>query len=579
MITFEELGLSPELVEALAAEGIEIPTGLQEATLPVLRKGHSALVRGGPGAGSLVAWSAPLLDRLDPVPGGPVLVAMVPTDAMALALARSLARLGAATGHRVAALGGPFALPGHADVLLATPGALAMAIRNSEVVLGGTQAVVLVGAGALLSDEGGRNTVGGVLEALENPEIQRVVVSEPVTAEVRAFVDAELSRAVFLPTDAGKVGEVAEAPVQRGTLRLRAVEGDEDLALAQLAGELLEGDARHLLLFFRSEDRAADAGDLLTLHGFLAAEPGEASAPVWLATDGMTARRALEGVEAVGAVVAISVDAPPDADELDRRHGGGHSQGVILARAREAAHLRRIAQEAGYSLVPFPAPRSAAADPGAALVESLGAVIEGEDLEPYHLLLEKAAARWGAHEVAAALALLLRRKGRLDTTRGRLDAPHVEAAPGAPAASSGEEGAPVAFVRLFLSVGSRDGVGPGELLGAITGEAEIRGDQVGRIDIRDTFSRVEVDEGAAARVIKALNGTSIRGRSVRADYDRAPVRSPGGESRGPGGGSRRPGGDRPGGDRSGGGRPGGGGGRGPRTGGPGGGGGGPRRRD
>ncbi len=581
MANFDELGLTPELVEALASEGIESPTTLQEATIPVLRKGHAALVRGGPGSGALVAWSAPLLDRLEPAPGGPVLLALVPTAPMALGLARSLARLGAATGHRVASLEGPFALPGHADVLLTTPEALARAIRGSEVSLGGVGALVLVGASALLASDEGRAGVQGILEALENPEIQRVVVSEPVTAPVRAFVDAELSRAVFLPSDAGQVGEGEEAPVQRGALRVRSVEGEEDLALARLARELLEeGEVHHLLLFFRSEDRAADAGDLLTLHGFLAAEPGEPSAPVWLATDGTSARKLLEGVGAGTRVITVSVDPPADPDALDRRHGSATAPGVVLARPREVAHLRRIAQEAGYALSSLPSPAEGPAGAATAFAEALAQVIEEEDLVPYHLLLNEAVARWGATEVAAGLALLLRRKGRLGLATGQLGG-GAGLGTGAPAAPSpGEGGAPMALVKLFLSVGSRDGVGPGELLGAITGEAGIRGEQVGRIDIRDTFSRVEVDEAAAGRVIQALNGTSIRGRSVRADYDRATGRSTGGAPRGPGGGGRpggRPGSDSGRGPSRG---PGRGPDRGPRSGGSGGsGGGGSRRRD
>ena len=97
MTSFEELGLRPELVETLAAEGIEIPTALQEDAIPVLRKGHSALLRGGPGAGVLVAWGAPLLDRLEPAPGGPVALVLTATVEAAVESARSLARISPVT--------------------------------------------------------------------------------------------------------------------------------------------------------------------------------------------------------------------------------------------------------------------------------------------------------------------------------------------------------------------------------------------------------------------------------------------------------------------------------------------------
>jgi superfamily II DNA/RNA helicase len=56
MESFEELGLGPELTEALASEGIEIPTPFQAAAIPVIRRGHNLLGRAGPGAGTLAAY-------------------------------------------------------------------------------------------------------------------------------------------------------------------------------------------------------------------------------------------------------------------------------------------------------------------------------------------------------------------------------------------------------------------------------------------------------------------------------------------------------------------------------------------
>jgi ATP-dependent RNA helicase DeaD len=592
MMTFEELGVGAELVEALAAEGIEAPTSLQEEAVPVLRKGHSALVRGGPGAGVLAAWGVPLLDRLAPAVGGPVILVVVASEAVGIECARSLGRVGAAAGHRVAALGGPWALPGHADVVFGTASALLAAARGDSLTLSGVGALVVSGAGAVLDAEA--SEMAALLDVLpsqteEGEPVQRVLVADPVTPAVRAFAAEHLSREVHIPSDAAQAEEASEsAPVRRGTLRVRTLEGEEGMALAGLAGELLgEGEARHLLLFFRSEDRAADLGDLLTLHGFTAGEPGDATAPVWLATGGLDARKRMaaagtgdaeegageEGPAGTG-VVAVSVDVPPDADELDRRHGASGSPGVVLARGRELAHLRRIARAAGQELVPFPTPDAGPRNTAAAFADALAEVIEGEDLAPYHLLVEGAVERWGGVEVAAALALVARRKDRLPgDARGVAGRGAGAVAPGGPG-DAGGAAPPAAFVRLFLSVGSRDGIGPGELLGAITGESGIRGDQVGRIDVRDTFSRVEVDEPVAGTVIRALNGISIRGRSVRADYDRgvgagrdgggrgAPDRGgrPGGGR--PGGGGR-PTGGRPGGGRPGGGRPEGGGRKGP----------------
>jgi ATP-dependent RNA helicase DeaD len=61
-------------------------------------------------------------------------------------------------------------------------------------------------------------------------------------------------------------------------------------------------------------------------------------------------------------------------------------------------------------------------------------------------------------------------------------------------------------------VGRRDGIRPSDLVGAITGEAPIGGDRIGRIEIRDTFTSVEVAASVADKVIKSLATATIRGR-------------------------------------------------------------------
>ncbi|TVP55969.1 MAG: hypothetical protein EA351_09130 [Gemmatimonadales bacterium] len=531
MESFEDLGLKPELIESLIAEGIERPTHLQEEVIPTLRKGNSALIRGGPGAGVLVSYGTALLDRLDAGQGSPLAVVLVPERPEAVRKARALARAAITTGHRVAALSGSFALPGRADILFATPADLLAATRTAEVKLDGVVAWVLDGAAALLEDPHASAVLSDALEAVPTGEAQGIVIAEPITPEVREFTQSHLPRAVHIPSDAATPAEPEEAPVQRGTLRILASEQGAGQDLVALVDRVLgDGDAHHALLFFRGEDRAADAADLLALHGFLSGAPGEPDFPVWLAVDAMEARRAIDADSDENPVVAVSVGSPTDVDELDRRHGGSRAGGVVLAPARQIPHLRRLGSEAGYALEFLSPPTRASEDAARRMHDMVRRAVEEADLAPYHGLLQPAVREFGSPQVSAALAWLL---------RSRSSGPKTSA-PGTESETRPAPGAPVPFLRLFLSIGSRDGVGPGDLLGAITGEAGVKGDEVGRIDIRDTFSRVDVSERVAARVIEALNGITVKGRSVRADYDRSIGRDPGtgGKESGP----RAPGG-------------------------------------
>ncbi len=520
METFEDLGLSPELVEALAAEGIEIPTALQLHSLPLLRRGNAALLRGSAGAGVTVAWAAPILERVEPGMGTPSILVLAPTREAIRHLATSLARLAFATGHRVGAFGIPWALPTTAEVLVTTPADALSAIRGSEVKLDAVQALVIEGGSTLLADDS-LPVVEAVLEALPHDELQRVVVTDSVTPAVRAFVEARMRKAVYLPPEAG-ASEAATSPVQRGELRVFTGEGGKDDALVALVSQLLDDDVRHTLIFARSEDRAADLGDLLALHGFATGRPGDVTVPVWLGVDPLEARREMEEGDVDPAHVAVvSADIPGDVDSLDRRHRAGSAPGAVLIVPRELPHLMHLAGAGGYTLTHV-APDRGDDDPVTRFRDRVAAAVEEEDLAGSLLLLEPLLERFGSVRIAAALASLLRRSqaSASGDPKGDPSPDRISTAPPPPSS----------FVRLFLSVGSRDGVRPGDLVGAITGEAGVDGNRIGKIELRETFARVEVDEGVAQQVIRKLNGTSIRGRSVRVDYDR---------------GGRQEGGDRP----------------------------------
>jgi len=515
MDSFEDLGILPELVEMLAAEGIEHPTSLQRAAVPVIRRGNNVVLRAGPGAGTLVAWGSALLDRISPEGGGPAILVLTPTPEGAEMLAESLGRVGAASGHSVAALGSPWALAEHAHVLFGTPGDVLSAAHAGTVSLTGLAAVVL--------DQADQIDRLGSLEQVEQvlgfvpKESQRVVCALPLTASVEDFVERHVRRSTVLPPTEG-------APVSRGALRYRIVSEPKDEGVLATVAMLLEDDVRHVLVYCRTEDRAADLGDYLTLHGFGAGAPGDPELPVWLGVDEIETRQRVEGQEGV---CVLSADIPADADSLDRRHHDS-DRSVVLVLPREVAHLKDVGKRTGYEIEPLPFGTAATARSDLeALRERLTQAMSDEDVAPYLLALEPLFERYDAAEVAAAAVALLRRKSPRP------------APPTSPPAGS-EKDVPIAWAKLFLSVGERDGLRPGDLLGAIVGESGVQPDRVGKIEIRDSFSLVEVDHEAAHQVIQALNGTTIKGRAVRADFDRGGRSRQGGRTGRSGRPTRRP---------------------------------------
>jgi ATP-dependent RNA helicase DeaD len=76
------------------------------------------------------------------------------------------------------------------------------------------------------------------------------------------------------------------------------------------------------------------------------------------------------------------------------------------------------------------------------------------------------------------------------------------------------------MTRLFVSLGRFSGVRPQDLVGAITGETELAGRDIGAIEITDRFSLVEVPAAAADRVISALGASRIKGNRATVRRDR-----------------------------------------------------------
>ncbi len=515
MRSFEDLGLAPELVEALASEGIEKPTPLQVEVIPVLRRGTSAVLRAAPGAGLLVAYGAALLDQPTSAESHPGAIVLTTEASRSRSLALSLGRVAQGTGHRVGALGVPWAQPERADILFCTLADLGSAVRRSQVKIEQVKALVIDGAPSVLADARANAHGGEALQALTREGIQITLISEPVTEVVRQWVAEHMRRAVFLPPEA-ESGAPSVTSLERGTLRVRPAAGDPDAATVKTICELRDEGFEHVLVFTKSDDDAADLGDRIALQGFQTGRPGDPGCFVWLGVDALEARADSADQIEPSRMAIVSADPPSDPDELDRRHGFGSGTAVVLARPHELPHLRRIAQEAGYVLSMVE--ETVRLDESSQFLERLEAALVEEDLVPYLAFLEPIMHRRGSAEVAAALAALLRKKDREQplTTEGASPSSNVTRKTDI----TRGEGRPPAWVRLFLSIGRRDGVAAGDLLGAITGESGVEGSQVGRIDLKDTFSRVEIDESVAEKVMRSLNGTTIRGRSLRVDYDR-----------------------------------------------------------
>lgn len=475
MTGFEELGLRQELIANVRSAGFDAPSALQRAVIPVLRRGGNAIIRASSGSGITTAYALALLDRFADESGARALV-LVPTADRAERVASTIAGLAHDTNARVAALTSAWSSASDATVIVASAEKLLNAIEESRLKLDTIEAIVVDAAST---------TMKLSAKALETifasapREGQRVFISSEMTDEVRKLAEAHARKALTFPPRPAVESREQKQPA---TTSLRyVVAGDE--RKQDFVARLARGNGDNAVtLIARSVHAAQQAERALRGRGF------DARAFTYDSFDR----------NAVGGTV-FAYDAPFTAEQINESLRPGD---VVICERNELPHLRQIADDANVKLETATLP-AFDVDSLNAFRNEIRKAAREEDLAAQMLVLEPLFTEFTAEEVAAATAALLRsrRPGRTETASG---------------ARAGTQ----TWSRLFISVGERDGVRPSDIVGAITGESGIKGEEVGRVDIRDTFSVVEVASAGADRVIRALNGTTMKNRALRVDYDR-----------------------------------------------------------
>lgn len=230
--------------------------------------------------------------------------------------------------------------------------------------------------------------------------------------------------------------------------------------------------------------------------------------------------------------LVVLFDLPASRQELLAALGGLPSapQIVALAQPRQVELIRALAHGGRVGPLTLGGPAAAARRREEGVRAELRGLLEGGIAARELLALEPLLEAYDGIEIAAAALRLLdqHRTGPAVgsvAARAGVGAPRTEAAAVATRELSSGEG-----TKIFLTVGERDGIRAGDLVGAIAGTAGIPGTSVGRVEIRDTHSLVEIVGEDAEAVANRITGISIKGRRVVARLERE--RPPRDEGRG-----------------------------------------------
>jgi len=560
---FGALGLRSELTDALAALGYEEPTPIQAEAVPALLTGRDALGQAATGTGKTAAFALPILERLAPGDRGkaPTAVVLVPTRELAMQVSEAVHRYGRGLGARVLPIygGQPIGRQLHAlhrgvDVVVATPGRAVDHLQRGSLDFEAIEMVVLDEADEML-DMGFADDLDAILDALPD-QTQTVLFSATMPPRIEKMARKHLTNPITITIKAPEAPE-GEAPLVRQTAYV-VPRSHKAAAL----GRILDVEApTAAIVFCRTRNEVDQLTETLNgrgyraeaLHGGLNQEGRDrvmgrvrnGSSDLLVATD--VAARGLD-IDLLSHVVNYDVPSAPEAyvHRIGRvGRAGREGVAITLAEPREHRLLENIQRVTGQQIEVEKVPtitdlRNRRMELTLSLVREALLGDEG-DLDRYRTIVETLTDEADPFEVALAAVKLVheaanpadadeeeipdaklrpRRDDRDSGDRGGYERGNrggERGNKGAPR-KGGNRGGDV--VRLFFPVGRAARIGPGDLVGAITGETSLQGRDIGAIEITEKFSLVEVPAGSVDEVIGAMKGATIRGRRVNVRRER-----------------------------------------------------------
>ncbi len=504
------------------------PEALESLSGAIERGRHLALIAAeGAGLAPLYAAAA-VRDLAAGEAGGRAFVLTATVDRARRCASRMHAAVRAGGHEVVVAPGAAAGAIGRAPILVGPPAVLLEGVRRGDIPAGALCTLVLDDVRAL---EPAWAAVEAVVQA-SGDGARRIATTHARDAAFDELIERWLPRArrwpneLFAEPRAGEpeAGRAAGGPI---AVASRATREGRLARLAELLHDITRAGAAAGASVETAPAAVADVSAALSLAGLRVAGaeadggPTEGDGGAAETDDGTTVRVGAWGEVDAGAH-AVAFELPPTPEPLARAAAAAERCYAIVDSLHER-QLELTASRAGLRVAPL----AESADPAllddvAAFRARVSSALEQQDLAAGALLLAPLMQEHGAARVAAALAGLLRAADR-PAARVREaapgDAPPSETAAAHPDRSARRATRPT-WTKVFVGVGKRDGAGPGDLVGAITGETSVAGGQIGRIDIRQNFTLVDIDSLAADAVVRGLDGSRIKGRQVVARLDR-----------------------------------------------------------
>nr|AIF25895.1 putative DEAD/DEAH box helicase [uncultured bacterium Ad_010_C07] len=571
LVTFDDLGLSPEVLEAVKLAGYETPSPIQAKAIPALLQGANLLGTAQTGTGKTAAFSLPLLSRINFNGRETSMLVLTPTRELAIQVSDAIQQYAVKMPNVtvVPVYGGQDiaiqlrALKRKASIVVATPGRLIDHIKRGSISLGAVKAIVLDEADEML-DMGFMEDVETILKEIP-ADAQRALFSATMPDSVKKIIDQHL-------------GEYEEARIEGKTTtvenicqRYLLVKNEHKIeALARvLEGEEFDG----VLIFVRTKQNTTEVAEKLESRGFnvaplngdLAQSMRERTInrlkmgklDIVVATD-----VAARGIDVDRISLVVNYDIPYDTESYVHRIGrtgraGRSGNAILFITPREKRMLKTIekATRQPIDVMEMPTSEQISKKRVEAFKAKVKSVVSYGELDQFKELVRALAAEgcnmkdgvaledgsvneMTAEDIAAAVIKMYQKKQPLFPNLPPLEAPkerREKVRTGRDFLGNSEDfglnseeqkrmrkerkeglnGVEEGFLRYYLGVGRIDHVTPRDIVGAIAGEANINSSNIGRIKLFDKFSTVELPNTLPQDVLDILSEMTIRGNDAR----------------------------------------------------------------
>ena len=549
MNAFEALGLNEELVQAVTALGFEIPTPIQEQAIPILLSGTTDFVGlAQTGTGKTAAFGLPLLNLISRAERHPQALIVCPTRELCLQITNDLGTYTKFTKgvFTEAVYGGASItmqirnLKKGVQIVIATPGRLIDLIERKAIDLQKVKYVVLDEADEMLN-MGFRDDIDFVLKNTINRE-SIWLFSATMPPAVRAISKNFMSNPKEITVGKKNSGNVN---IDHQYITVAAHHRYETLKRYIDFNPGMYG-----IIFTRTKIDAQDVAERLVqegyeieaLHGDLTQQQRDKvmgrfrqkKLQLLIATD-----VAARGIDVDGITHVINFELPDDMEVYTHRSGRTARAGktgicISIVHTRESFKIKQLERmvNAQFHKMDAPSGKDVCRKQFFHFMDKLmQADVTHGDYETYMADLMEKFKDVSKEEVLQRVAALefshflkyyehaddLNANGRSNysqresSSAGREPVGRSDRAENSRSSRQRDNG----YARLFINLGTKDGFYKSSFLQFILDESNLNKEVLGKIDMRDMNSWIEVDKAAAPKMIKSLDGKQYNGRQVR----------------------------------------------------------------